>query len=625
MKNFLNYVNKFDAVLIVLLGVALIMKVLELDFLLNLDFGVYVDYLMIISAVIGTAPVLYSAYKSILEKQVSVDLLASVALVFSLLSKEWMSAVFINLMLTSARIFMSYNEARARKNIDGLLKLKPKKIKIKRGENIVEVDPKTVAIGDFVIVDLGERIPVDGLVVSGEASVDESSLTGESLPVNKVAENKVFSSTLIKSGSLVIKAEKVGAETTLEKIIELVEKAQLEKPDIHTSAEKFATWYLLTVFLSAIVVFAFTLNVKVTLAVLLVVCADDIAVAVPLTFLTAISYCAKKGMIIKGASYLEAMHHVKTIYLDKTGTITKGNLRVEHFECLTGNCEDNLRQAGMIAILSDHPISKAILAYAEEKDGIVSKVPDKVQEVPGKGLWADFGPNKVILGRPSFVEDYCCQIDVKIKEKITEYENQGLNITVLAFNKETIGFFALADEIKNGAKEAIARLKSLGVEKIIMLTGDNERVAKRIADTVGLTGFHANLLPEQKLDFIRGSLNDKTKVAMVGDGVNDAAALSLADVGIAMGGIGMDAAIESANIVLMKDDFSKIPDLVEISKYVLKISNQDFYIWGASNVIGLGLVFIGVIGPTGAAIYNFLTDFAPLINSTRIFRLYFKD
>jgi P-type E1-E2 ATPase len=201
-------------------------------------------------------------------------------------------------------------------------------------------------------------------------------------------------------------------------------------------------------------------------------------------------------------------------------------------------------------------------------------------------------------------------------------ENDGFNTTLISLNNELMGFFVIADEIKIDIRNDMEELKKLGVERIIMLTGDNERVAKRISESVGLTEYHANLLPNQKLDFIKKTISNKYKTIMVGDGINDAASLSLADIGIAMGAIGYDAAIESANIVLMKDDFSKIPDLIRLSQYVMKIANQDFIIWGVTNVFGLGLVLTGILIPTGAAAYNFLTDFLPILNSVRIFGIY---
>jgi Cd2+/Zn2+-exporting ATPase len=554
-------------------------------------------------------------------------LLAAIALFFSLINKEWVSAIFINLMLTSARIFTTYNQNRARKSIEGLLKLKPKNVKLKNANGkITEVNPESVKVGDTVIVDLGERIPVDGIVVSGNATVDESSLTGESMPVSKSEGDKVFSSTLITSGELTIKAEKVGSETTLEKVIELVEKAQIDKPEVHTSAEKFATWYIISVFFGSIVAYFLTQDLTFVLAIMLVVCADDVAVAIPLAFLTAIGYAAKNGVIIKGASYIEALKDVKVIFVDKTGTLTKGALKVERFVSENKDKDLILRYAGMVSVFSNHPISEAIERYAEkEYSGKPNlNIPSDFKEIKGNGVEANIGGNTFSMGKLSYIESLGVKITEEIKKQIISEEENGYNVTVASRDIELVGYFVLADEIKIDIKKDILELKKLGVERIIMLTGDNKRVAKRISETLGLTEYYAELLPEQKLDFIRKTLSKKYKTMMVGDGVNDAAALSLSDIGVAMGAIGIYVAIESADIVLMKDDFSKIPKLIRLSKYIMKISKQDFIIWGITNFIGLGAVLTRVLEPTGAAAYNFLTDFITIINSARIFGLYLK-
>jgi heavy metal translocating P-type ATPase len=624
MKTVFRYVNLFDIILVPLLLITLLLDIFILDYFNLRDINAF-SYFILIVAIAGTLPVIYSAYKALINRRLSVDLLASVALVFSLLAHEWTSAIFINMMLTSARIFMSYNEGRARKNIDSLLKLRPQVIKVKRGTDIIELSPKDVLVGDIVIVDLGERLPIDGIVVSGEADVDESSLTGESMPVFKKEGSRVFAATLVNTGQLEIKAEKVGTDTTLEKIIKLVESAQLEKPNIHTMAEKFATWYLIIVFVGAILTYILTGNLLLVLSIMLVVCADDVAVAVPLTFLTAISYSAKRGIIIKGASYLEVLNEVKTIYFDKTGTLTEGKLKIERYECIDGTeCQEFMRSAGILAGLSDHPVSKAIYTYVKENYDLDSRIPNKIQEIPGKGMIGGLSKSKILLGRLSFAKELNFTISDEIIKKINADEDLGFNVTVVGINEVVQGYFVVADKLKENISSSLQKMKDMGIKELIMLTGDNERVAKRITATLGLSGYHANLLPAQKLEIIREKMNSGVKVAMIGDGVNDAAAITLANVGIAMGAIGMDTAIESADIILMKDDLSKISELMAVAKYSLKIANQDFLIWGFTNVIGLWLVLISVFGPTGASMYNFLTDFLPLLNSVRIFSLYLR-
>ena len=601
----------------------LLLVVLLLEGLIGLNIDISNPLLSTV-AIIGTLPVLWSAIKVIFSRKISIDLLASIALIFSLIQHEWLSAIFINLMLTSARLLLAYNEARARKNLEHLLKLKPKNIKIKTEEGVTEINYSDLKVGDIVIVDLGERVPVDGVVLFGVASLDESSLTGESIPVNKTVGDEVLSSGLIVSGNLMIRTEKVAGDTTLEKIIKMVEQAQIDKPDIHTVAEKFATWYLAIIFLGTIILYFFTQSLGLILAVLLVVCADDIAVAMPLTFLSAVSFSARKGIIIKGASFLEALRDVKVIFVDKTNTLTKGKLRVERFVSASENQDQILKYISTCAALSDHPISKAIVIFFSGL-GKKAKMPDSFSEVSGNGIRATFDKKEVVFGKQSFLETNKVKILPEVLTEVGREEERGFNVTFVAHDGNYIGYFVIADEIKGNIKESMEELKSLGVERIIMLTGDNERVAKRIKEVTGITDYYANLLPEQKLDHIKNSLSDKYKVAMIGDGINDAAALSLSDVGIAMGGLGSDVAIESADVVLARDDFSRVPEMIKISKYVMKIAEQDFVIWGITNIFGLVLVFMGILGPTGASAYNFLTDFLPLINSTRVFQVYLKE
>ncbi len=579
-------------------------------------------YALVTLSLIATLPVIASAIRAIFKRKITIDLLASAALVLSLLNKEWASAILINLMLTSARIFMAYSEDRARRSIESLLKLKPKKVKIKRGDRIEEVSFGEIKKGDLVVVEIGGRVPVDGLIVEGESTLDQSSLTGESIPVPKSKGDEVLSSTIVLNGNLIIKAEKVGKETTLEKIIDLVEKAQSNKAEITAAADRFTAWYIVLAGVGASVIFFFSHNLLLVLSVMLVVCADDIAISIPLAFLTAIGYAAKKGIIIKGSNYLEGMHRVKTIFVDKTGTITQGKLKVVKASVIDGlSQEEFISLTGSLAELSQHPSSKAILKYAQEKNFQPVKL-DGFEEYPGKGASAVYKGKKVIMGRLSFFRASKIQISEKQLEIIDKEESGGFSFTLLALGNKLEGFFAMEDALKPGVKETIIRLKTKGIEKVIMLTGDNEKIAQRVSEAVGIDEYYANLLPEDKIAHLKKAMGGKDKVMMIGDGVNDAAALSLADISVAMGGIGYDVTIESADIVLMKDDFSIIPDLIGLSNYTLKIASQDFWIWGIVNVLGLYLVFSGLIGPTGAAGFNFVTDFFPIINSMRVMSLY---
>lgn len=573
---------------------------------------------LIAISLVGTAPVLWIAGKSLYKREwQSMSLLASIALLLAIINKEWASVVFIELMLTAARILEDVTEDKTKKNIESLLKLRPDTALLEQDGSLKRIPVNEIKIGDIVIIGIEERIPVDGIVVSGSAAIDESSLTGESLPVEKNEGDMVLSSTLVKSGNIRIRTEKIGKETTLEKIISLVESAKNQKPGIQTTGEKFGRIYLISVFIVSVVLFLISRNLQLVLAVVLVVCADDIAIAIPITYLEAIRKSASLGIIVKSAKHLEALSKIKTIVFDKTGTLTTGTLIITGLTPDKNVSEPELLEAAATASAkSNHPIAKAVIAYSKGK-GLLESIPETIEEKGGRGTLARHGKDLIIFGKQALIEESGLVISQELAASAKQKIVTGHSVSFVAKNDSVLGFVSVADHEKKDAPDVISELHSLGVEKTIMLTGDNALTAERISGNIGIDEWRADLLPEDKVNTIK-QLQEKNSVAMVGDGINDAAALSIAGVGIAMGERGMEGTIDSAQIVLMKDDLSAIPQIIRIGRIARQISVQDFWIWGISNVIGLTLVFMGIIGPTGAAAYNFISDFFPLINSLRI-------
>ena len=574
--------------------------------------------IIIAAAFLGLLPVLWGAINSFRKREwASMDLLASVALVFSLLSQEWAPAVFIELMLAAARILDDFTRDRTEKSIRGLLKLRPETAQIERQGKLERIPIGAITVGDVVVSDIGERIPVDGIVLSGSAAVDESSLTGESLPVDKSEGSQVMSSSLVHSGSIRVRATHVGKDTALERIIRLVESAREEKPEAQTLGEKFGKIYLVSVFAGSALLYAITGNLPLVLAMVLVVCADDVAIAIPIAYLRAINSAASIGVIIKGSKHLEAFGQIKTLVFDKTGTLTTGSLEITGVFASSANSEREVLEAASISgARSLHPLSKAVFAYAKKK-GIKERVPDSAEEKGGKGVITKIGKDSIVMGKKVFLEEFGMGFPSDMTEKAEEEAVKGRSVSFVAKNGKVIGLIAASDKIKTNAAEAIADLRSLGVRKIVMLTGDNNRVAETMSKELGVDEWYAELMPEDKVKIIR-QLEEADSVAMVGDGVNDAAALSIANVGIAMGGLGAEGTIDSAQIVLMRDDLSTLPETMRIARVARRISVQDFWIWGATNAAGMVLVLCGVIGPAGAAAYNFLSDFLPLSNSVRV-------
>ncbi|NTW45903.1 MAG: cation-translocating P-type ATPase [Candidatus Moranbacteria bacterium] len=574
-----------------------------------------------ILSAIATVPVAVSAIAALRQRRITVDLLASIALSVSIANREWTSASFIGLMLASARVFDRYTENRARNAIRSLMKLRPENVRVRRDGAVSAVPLSALVEGDLVVIGAGERIPVDGRVVEGEGAVDQSSLTGESLPVDRKVGDRTLSSTLLVSGALCVRAEKVGADTAFEKMIRLVEESQDSKAGIQTSADRFAAWYITLSLLVMVALYAFTRDRQLVLSVLLVTCADDIAVALPMAFLVAIGNAAKRGIIVKGGAFLEQLTRVRTLVVDKTGTLTRGRLRVVRAvpfsEGMTS--ERLLSIAASASFFSDHPVSKAVMRAVEE-GAIPFGQASEFEEHSGKGTHAVLDGKRIVCGKLPFLEEEGTPVSSDERRRISGIaDDEAGSILPVAYDGRVAGTILLEDEVRPEAESAIARLAELGVREVVMLTGDNEAVARKVAERLGITTYHANLLPEDKIAHLKGYIaRDDGAVAMVGDGVNDAAALTLSDVGIAMGVIGTDAAIEAADVALMKDDFSKIPEAIEIGRSVGTIAKQDFVIWGVVNVVGLILVFGRILGPEGAAVYNFLTDFLPLLNSMRL-------
>ncbi len=608
----MNFKIVFNQILIIVLAVALF---------LNLAYKALITKeIFIVLSFIAVVPVIYSAFLALIKKKITIDLLASIALIFTFIQGEWISAVFINLMLASARLFSAYTERRTENIISRLLKLRPTTVTMQVGEIVKEVPLKDIKVGDLIVVESGKRIPIDGVVIKGEASIDQSTLTGESQPVSKKIGDKVLSSTLNTYGSIIVKVEKIGKDTTLEKMIALVDEASRAKTKTETLADKFSTWYIVIMLASSALIYLVTKNLDMVLGVLLVTCADDIAVAVPLGFTVAIAKAAKHGIVVKGSAVMEKAHNIDIFVTDKTGTLTKGIAKIVGVKKYIDISDSEFDKIlSMCVVDSKHPTSLAILNYLKEK-GVDLKAPEEVEEHPGDGIIVKEKGVTYVEGKLAFIKKLGATVTAEIELDIRNTEKSGLSVSVICKEKDITGYVSYEDDLKKYVKESIIETKELGVKSWLMLTGDNEYVAHRIAEKVGIDNFKANLTPEGKLNELKKLKAEGYKIAMMGDGVNDSASLALADVSFAMGAIGSDASIEASDITLMHDDVKRVPEAMLLSKESIKIVKQNFAIWAITNGVGLWLVFSGHIGPVGASLYNFVTDFLPIVN---VFQIYY--
>jgi heavy metal translocating P-type ATPase len=570
-------------------------------------------------ALAGSFPTVAGAWRSVLSARVNIDTFNVFALIISFATGELRSAAFIVLMLTFARLLDWHTESRAHHAVEELLKLKPEKALRERRSEIKEIPASEIRKGDIIVAEDGSRIAVDGTVVFGEAYVNEAPVSGESVPQRKIPGDAVLGGTLVESGAVKFKAERVGKDSTIERMAELVRQAGMHKSHSEKLADRFAAILLPVVAVAGALVYFFTRNVLMVASLFLVACADDMALAIPLAIRASLGRAARRGVIIKGGGWLESLSKVKTVIVDKTGTLTYGTLMVcdvhiesgigeEKFWCLVGAAEK----------FSEHPVGKAVFSAAKEKIGKLDD-PDAFEVEKGSGVVAGVGKDKVIIGN----EEVLKAAGVKLKRSLMEkfFAERGRHVAtalLVVFNGKFAGTICVEDVPRSEAKDSLLALGSAGVGKIVMFTGDNPETAARISRALGVREFRAGMKPEDKLREIEKLLKGGT-LAMVGDGVNDAPALARADVGIAMGGGGTAIAVEAADVVVLTDNLSRLPEMMELGKKTMSVIRGDMWLWLFSNVVGFALVLTGIAGPAFAAFYNFATDFLPLMNSARLF------
>jgi Cd2+/Zn2+-exporting ATPase len=570
-------------------------------------------------AIIGAVVPFWQALLSMKRRTITIETFNAFALLVSFLTHEYSSAAFIGLMLAFASLLDWITDSRATNAVEELLKLKPTQAYRERDGKIEEIASRDVLVGDIIVVKSGERVPVDGEVVFGETYVNESSLTGESKPIEKKIGDLVYSSTLSTSGVIKLRATKVGSDSTIERMARLIEDASKNKSRVERLADKFAGVFLPLVILLGVLTYVFTKDIRMTAAFFLVVCADDIAVSIPLAVTATLGRAAKRGVIIKGGEWVSALAKVRTLALDKTGTLTYGNFALADYQFEKEYDENTLwRLIGSAEKYSEHPTGKALVLEALLRQPNLPD-PTDVKVIQGAGITALVDGKRISIGNEKLKDSIQVGIPDSVLRLREEKESEfGATVMMIFVDGVYSGMVAIADKLREEAKTSMVALREIGVEPL-MLTGDNAVVAKAIAGRLGIQRFLSKLNPEGKLVEIE-RLVKSGKLAMVGDGINDAPALARADVGIAMGKGGTAVAVEAANIVILTDNLDRIPEMIILSRKTVSVINGDMAIWVVTNVIGIVLVFTGIASPAIAALYNFLTDFLPLLNSMRLFK-----
>ncbi|RKQ35490.1 heavy metal translocating P-type ATPase [Oceanobacillus halophilus] len=532
------------------------------------------------------------------------------------------SAILITLIL-----FGKYLETSAKSQttlaISKLLNLQAKEARVLRDGEEVMIPVEDVAVGDYLLVKPGEKIPVDGIVKKGRTSVDESMITGESIPIEKNVDATVIGSTLNKNGSIQMEATKVGKDTALASIIKVVEDAQGSKAPIQRLADVISGYFVPIVVGFAIITFIiwitlvqpgnFEMALVTAIAVLVIACPCALGLATPTSIMVGTGRAAENGILFKGGEHLERTHELEAIILDKTGTITKGKPEVTEFE----GDQETLQLLASAEKGSEHPLAEAIVAYTTEKD-IELKDVDDFSAIPGHGIEATISTSHILVGNRKLMHDH--QIDIEIAEQqLVDFETDGKTAMLIAINGEYRGIVAVADTIKDTAIDAIKELKELGLE-VIMLTGDNERTANSIAKQVGIDQVIAQVLPGEKAEKVKEIQLQGKKVAMVGDGVNDAPALAIADIGIAIG-TGTEVAIEAADVTILGGELLLIPQAIKMSKATIKNIRQNLFWAFAYNSAGIPIAAFGLLAPWIAGAAMAFSSVSVVTNSLRLKRV----
>ncbi len=545
-----------------------------------------------------------AGFRDVVNRRITVNVFVTVAIFVTIAAGEFLPAAVIILIMAVVGALESYTLDRTLRSIRGLLELTPPMANVRRGDEEVSVSVAELRHGDVVVVRPGERIPVDGVVTAGAAAVNQAPITGESMSVEKFKGHEVFAGTLNEDGRLEIETTKIGADTTLARIVHLVEEAQESKAPIQGVADRFTVWFLPTVLVLAIIGYLTSGDVKVAVAILLVACPCAFAIATPSAVAAGIANMARRAVLIKGGIFFEIAGRIDSLVVDKTGTLTLGRPKV--LEVISGDGmpkDEVLRLAAIAEKYSEHSLAKAVIVLARER-ALEVPDPDEFRIEVGKGVVSFHDGQDIVVGRDAFLREQGIVIPARIERAVTEQSDLGRTAILVARNREAIGLLSIADEVRAETVGAIAALKALGVGKTTMLTGDNSRIAQAVAGRIGVDEFRAELLPEDKQSAIKEMKNNGMIVAMVGDGINDAPALALADVGIVMGGTGADVAIEAADVTLMDGNFSRLVEFVQMSRKVLWRIKLNIFFSIIYNVIGLSLAMLGHLTPVMAVIFQ---------------------
>jgi len=570
----------------------------------------HVSVIGILGTLIGIYPILKEAAENVMERRMTMELSMTIAILAALAIGQFFTALVIVLFVLIAEVLEGLTVRRGRTAIRDLLNLLPSEVTVRRNGKTERRSTANISLGELIEVNPGARIPVDGDVVGGNSFVDQSAITGESLPVEKVPGTSVFAGTVNQSGALEIRVTRIGRDTAFGRILNAVEEAERSRAPIQKTADRLAAYLVWFALGCAVLTFIITRNLTSTISVIIVAGACGIAAGTPLAILGGIGRAAREGAIVKGGLYLELLSSVDTVVFDKTGTLTVGNPVVTSIVATPGRTDHEVLQLAAIAEQrSEHPLGKAIVGKAAEV-GLTVIPPERFEYIPGGGISCSLDHRQILVGSRAFLQQ---------KQILLDGQGTGSGHSseiFVASNGEYVGTICIADTLRPEARDAVHSLHAMGL-RTALLTGDAKVVAQAIAQEVGIDVVHAGVLPDEKNAIIKQLVGDGKKVAMVGDGINDAPALMQATVGIAMGS-GTEVARESANIMLIGNDLLRLVDTIKISRRCRRIILQNFGGTLAVDSVGVVLAAFGILNPLFAAFIHVASELTFILNSARL-------
>ena len=559
------------------------------------------------------APLFVDVFRAAFNRQVTSRTLMTLGVAASLLIGEWPTAGVLVFMMYIGNYVESFTADQSRRAIKDLTVMMPQTARVERNGTEEEIPLTGVQPGDIVIVRPGEKIPVDGVVLTGTAVVDQAALTGESVPSEIGPGTQVYAATLLLADSVRVQATHTGRDTAFGRVVHLVEEAEAQKGSIQKFADRFSGYYLPVVSGIALLTLVFSQNVNAAVAVLAVACSCSIALATPIAMMASIGAAAKRGLMIKGGIVLETLSNVDTLLIDKTGTLTFGKPEIKDIICLNGVPENQiLKFAASAERYSEHPLAAAIREAAARRD-IPLTIPENFHNQAGIGLTATVEKHEIRIGSRLVLNG------TPKPEAASKLETLGRTVLYIFYDDALIGLLGLADTLRTDVPEAIQGLRKLGIKHIEMLTGDNNASAASVASDLGVK-FQAELLPEDKIRIVSDYQKQGRRVMMVGDGINDAPALAQADVGIALASSGSDIALEASDIAILREDWMLVPEVLAISQRTMRVVRGNLIFAGFYNVIGISLAALGFLPPALAATLQIIPDLGILGNSSRLLR-----